>query len=522
MVQQPPAAENGDPIARQAGSVSTVEISLTDDDPTQILDAVLRRVLTALHPAGPRVTAAGPQTARIDLEGGACLQLTVGEAAPAAAHSPGTHLLVLSVLRRGQLSAAQEANLTEALRQVPFTAAELREVAQQMPLTLGLAERITDAPLAGSVLLIMAHYLEDLSGMLDGATRLGARAETLVVVEKGYPYRSRDRVVAHLRDRGIVSFHSSRITDALAHQSAVARRLGLKPVIIDDGGYALPALIESMPEQLAACAGLVEQTMSGIFKLEPYADRLALPIFSVAQSHIKGTIESYWIADAAVRRILDLMPPHKVEGQPALVIGYGQVGSEIARVLQGLRMRVAVFDRELMRLVVAHEAGYVTHNDLTRLIEHHRPLLIVGATGRQALTEDDLSALPAETFLASVTSRDGEFPLSLLSEMAHTVLDEGTTGTTYVLGHGTSVTVLANGFPVNFHYAESVRNRHSDLTLASLLVGACTLARDGHGFSNGHNVERTDEVLHDSRLLADYYDRYGPSLPAPLTAKDTP
>nr|WP_239092035.1 NAD(P)-dependent oxidoreductase [Streptomyces sp. SID14478] len=214
------------------------------------------------------------------------------------------------------------------------------------------------------------------------------------------------------------------------------------------------------------------------------------------------------------------MPPHKVEGQPALVIGYGQVGSEIAHVLRGLRMRVAVFDRELMRMVVAHEAGYVTHKSLARLIGHHRPILIIGATGRQALSDDDLRELPAETFLASVTSRDGEFPLPALRDAAEAVEDEGLAGTTYVLPHGARATVLAHGFPVNFHYAESVHNRHSDLTLAALLVGACTLARDDHGFSDGHNVERTDAVLQESRLLEDYYDRYGPQLPTQPTAED--
>lgn len=56
----------------------------------------------------------------------------------------------------------------------------------------------------------------------------------------------------------------------------------------------------------------------------------------------------------------------------------------------------------------------------------------------------------------------------------------------------------------------SLPNKYADLVLAALLVGAATLARENHGFSPGHNVARTDEILESCGLLERYYSRFGP------------
>ena len=61
-----------------------------------------------------------------------------------------------------------------------------------------------------------------------------------------------------------------------------------------------------------------------------------------------------------------------------------------------------------------------------------------------------------------------------------------------------AVTVVADGLPVNFHYAESMPNQYSDLVLASMLLGACTLADPACEFLPGHNLESLDEL---SRVL---------------------
>ncbi|WP_327122025.1 hypothetical protein OG206_31725 [Streptomyces sp. NBC_01341] len=233
-------------------------------------------------------------------------------------------------------------------------------------------------------------------------------------------------------------------------------------------------------------------------------------MFSVAQSRLKGRIESYWIAEKAVSTALELLPAVKIEGQPALVIGYGQVGAQIAVLLTQRRMRVAVHDADILHLIDAHESGYITARELGALLTGHAPLIIFGATGRTSMSTHEFQALKRSVCLASVSSRDIEFDLPALAALAAPA--EAATPDhfrrTHRLPGGVDVTVLAGGRPVNFHETDSISNLHSDLVYAGMLTGACTIAT--WPAPRGLDPAWADTVLEDCGLLQDYYERYGP------------
>ncbi|MEV4530337.1 hypothetical protein [Streptosporangium sp. NPDC049304] len=112
----------------------------------------------------------------------------------------------------------------------------------------------------------------------------------------------------------------------------------------------------------------------------------------------------------------------------------------------------------------------------------------------------------------STTSRDREFAIAELAEEAVEISDVGVLGIRMRLTSGACATIVGDGYPVNFHHAESLPNAYSGLILASLLVGAATLATPGHGFTAGHNVAASDRVLESCGLLERYYSRFGPKL----------
>jgi adenosylhomocysteinase len=279
-------------------------------------------------------------------------------------------------------------------------------------------------------------------------------------------------------------------------------------VVLDDGGYVYPVL-KGFRDRWQSFVGIIEQTMSGIWKIGLY-DQVPIPVFSVAESDLKGTIESYGVADAAVRNLLRLLPNEKFEGRRALVLGYGRIGREIASILDTKRMTVAVHDPDRLKLVAARENGFATDDDLDRLLRSHRPLIVFGCSGSPtgSLRSAHLDALRADCYLVSTTSRDREFDVGALRERAVTARSAGVAGTTYSLPDEVDVTLVADGFPINFHHAESMPNRYSDLILASMLVGACTLADPNCGFLPGHNLDRTNVVLKASGLIEAYYDQY--------------
>jgi adenosylhomocysteinase len=136
--------------------------------------------------------------------------------------------------------------------------------------------------------------------------------------------------------------------------------------------------------------------------------------------------------------------------------------------------------------------------------------LIVGSTGSTSLRGEHAAALARDCYLVSTTSRAGEFAIDELVEESVASTHAGLLGLQLRLPAGVTVTVVGDGFPINFHYAESMPNKYADLVLASLLVGAAALARAGHGFAPGHNVAATDRVLEGCGLLERYYDRFGP------------
>jgi adenosylhomocysteinase len=164
-----------------------------------------------------------------------------------------------------------------------------------------------------------------------------------------------------------------------------------------------------------------------------------------------------------------------------------------------------------VQLVAAHERGFVTDDNLTALLRHHAPLLIVGATGRGALGAGHFAALRRSCCLASVTSGDREFGLNDLANSAVAVSRDEECGTSYTLPGGVRVTVLAHGYPVTFFRLEGLPNKVSDLIYASLLVGASTLASPGHGLTATNSTARTDEILSTCPLLRDYYRLYRPT-----------
>jgi S-adenosylhomocysteine hydrolase len=451
-----------------------------------------------------------PGGALLTLSGGAEVRVLAGFADPPRSRPVGTIQVTVLIERGGDLGAEQLDALITAARRVPFTGWEWQELLEQMPLTTGMTDHLPPDCLSAVAPVMTVHHMRDFLVMVETVRRLGVPAQAITVLDKGYCYRHTHRVDAHLAERGITVFPWTQAATALADHVRRARALGRRGLLIDDGGYTLPVLIDQRPDLLEAFCGLVEQTKSGITKLEPYGEHLPLPVFSVAESQMKAAIEPYGIADAAWRNLTRLLPEEKFEGQPAVVIGFGPIGTQLAEVLRQRRMRVAVHDRDITALVTAAEHGFVTHPDLRELLRSHQPLLVVGATGRTSFTTRHAATLVRDCYLVSTTSRDREFALAELRAAAVNETDAGQLGFRLELPQLVTATVVADGQPVNFHYAESLPNKYADLVLAALIVGASALAGDDHGFQPGHNVARTDALLTASGLLQRYYARFGP------------
>ncbi|MGY4963606.1 NAD(P)-dependent oxidoreductase [Streptomyces sp. 900105245] len=435
-------------------------------------------------------------------------RLTLAAPADPAAAAANTHRLVATF---EQGSPAEAEAFFAAARHLPFTDTEVAAAVAELPLTSRLADRWPDKPLAGTGVLLTIHHMRDFLVLVDSLLALGVDPAHMTVIDKEYPYAHTHRVDAHLVQRhGITVWRYRDLREGIEDHIERVAAAGKRSVVMDDGGYVMPTVLRELPQQAGHFTGLVEQTTSGIRKVE--ALELPLPLFSVAESDMKGMIESYGIADAAVRNTLRLLPDEKLEGQAALVLGFGRIGHEVARVLENRRMRVAVFDSDITRLVAAHEEGFLTGRSLDQLVRTHRPRLVVGCVGSRSFGAREARLLPDRSFLVSTTSRNFEFDLDELCKSSTQVTDRGVLGTGYQLaGDGPEILLLGHGMPINFHYAESLSNRYVDLVLAGLAVGAVALAHGDERLRPGHNVAATNLILAEAGIVDDYYRLYGPA-----------
>ena len=521
------------------GHASTsTELRGTAEQGRLVLAEVLDR-LDGAFPAAAGRHRLGPGAYLVPLGDGGALLVALAPAGPPRDRPNGQLVLSATLLDRtglrdglrdGQRDGVREglrdadvARALDCLEAVPFTGWECDAFTEQLPLLAGLPKRMPDKPLGECGLLLVGHLLSDLVVQTRTLIALGARPEAMTVLDRGCAHKLRRRVEAHLAGLGVAVLPASDESDVETAVRLHAARVMEPSVVIDDGGHVAPVLARAVPELIPAYRGLVEPSMAGVAELEDLEAAgagLPLPVFSVAQSKVKRRIEAHRIAESVVRAIRELVPAEAFDGAPALVLGFGAVGEQVAAVLRGRRMRVAVHDSEWPRLLAAHEAGYLTSPEVPALLDAHRPLLIVSSAGRTgsagraarpALGGEDLDFLAGECFVASVSGCAAEIDVAGLAARAERIEDLGRIGVRYVLPAG-SVTVLADGLPVTV--PGGAPDRQSDLTMAAVVWGACTLARPGHGFGAGVDVVATDAVLADSGLVEKYYRLYGPGADA--------
>lgn len=215
-------------------------------------------------------------------------------------------------------------------------------------------------------------------------------------------------------------------------------------IILDDGGY----LITEARSKNVGFA--VEQTSSGFRKLEN--DMLNFPIFNVARSKTKLTQESPLIARQIVERTAAYIEDKGLTNPMFLIIGLGPIGSATYQILESQGEMVRGLDIETSR------------EDLLKYLKTERPDVVIGATGSQLFTVEELESLNSEhTYhFISVSSSDREFPVCTLrnGQGPH----EDVTYKNFVF--------VNNGFPITF---KGLRNELTPVEIEktiALLMGS--------------------------------------------------
>jgi S-adenosylhomocysteine hydrolase len=240
----------------------------------------------------------------------------------------------ITITNPGSNKSDELSAILAVLDSLPLTAWELDRVRDQMPVTTSISRHLGTDAFAGMAVLCAIHHMRDFTAMAAALLACGARNDLITIIDKGYPYQMRGRVDGWLQHGlgATVVPYPSRV-DGIRHHLDRATAAGLRTLVFDDGGYVLPTVLDHMPERAGEIVGVVEQTMSGIWKIEPYGE-LPVPVFSVAESDLKAAIEAPHVAAAVTEAVASMLPDELWAGRPALVLGYGRLGRQAARLLR--------------------------------------------------------------------------------------------------------------------------------------------------------------------------------------------
>lgn len=243
--------------------------------------------------------------------------------------------------------------------------------------------------------------------------------------------------------------------------------------LLDVGGYFAPTLVEVHSRFTGRLAGVIEDTENGHRRYE-LLDKLPCPVISVARSPLKDP-EDFLVGQSVVFSSEAVMRGRGdiLHGRPALVIGFGKLGSSIARLLHAKGVQVTVFDIDPVRRTQALSQGFTVARDREAALTGAG--LVICATGAVSLHGEDFTHLRNGAYVATVTSSEDELDLAGLpdvytrSPIGEHVTRYQTTGHYFYLVNG--------GNAVNFIHGASV-GPFIFLVQAELLAAIRMLTRE--------------------------------------------
>lgn len=304
------------------------------------------------------------------------------------------------------------------------------------------AEVAASVPTFSGQLVVLTHVLHDRPELLAAFASIAPIAVVIAI-----PYSTNPDVLLHLRRQyPVVTPTLEELGDA-----AFLRRLILQYVIdppvmiVEIGGYFAKAINQIREDLQGQILGVVEDTEIGHREYGSLRS-LPCPVISVAHSSLKET-EDFLIGSSCLYSTERLLRDagYLLEGQAALVLGFGKVGGGLASALSRRQCPVMVFDVDPIRRVKALSEGFQVLGKQQAL---QRAEIVFGATGQTSIAGNDFHHLGSGTVLVSCSSRDIEFDLRFLNaNYDKTKLFENFD---FYESEGHSLYLLGGGTPVNF------------------------------------------------------------------------
>ncbi len=327
------------------------------------------------------------------------------------------------------------------------------------------------------ILFAIQPLFEDSCSLLINLKKSGLEIFSVI----GLDYSSKPEIQKNLIDNGIpceivpISKINKVVQEQLSGVFEQCRMSGKKLLILENGGYAVPIIHEIFPDKANLCAGAVEETKQGLWRDQAII-KLLFPVLQTADTPIKK-IESGQLGEPIVTALSTILKKVGlgIQGKKIGLLGYGWIGSSVARSLKMRGSHVLAYDKNPIKNIEAYYNGCMHGNRDTVLSESD---IIVGASGQTSIDGEDFFKLKPGVFLASASSKRIEFGIEFLESHSHNIIEieDANVKEFHLNGSNKRINLLSNGEPVNF-LVESMPHEIMDLMMADMylcLVKLCT------------------------------------------------
>lgn len=238
-----------------------------------------------------------------------------------------------------------------------------------------------------------------------------------------------------------------------------------KLIVLDDGGHLISEINSlNFTKKPIVC---IEQTSSGIHHLNSH--NLNSYVLNVARSQAKLELETPFIIDSSIQRLLHHKDHEELNNHDILILGKGVIGQGMEKALSKQNYRVESYD-----------PNFDKNTNLAELLKHKD--LIIGCSGFTSLPFSHYEFLSQGTTLVSVSSSDREFEAHKFRRLLPVSMN------CHDKFELNGITLLQGGHPVNFWGSRNNIDLHKIQLTMSLLMSAIFQATemkaDGKGLLN--------------------------------------
>ncbi len=345
----------------------------------------------------------------------------------------------------------------------------------RMPVLAKIVERgESERPLAGVTVGACLHLEAKTACLLLALKELGAE----VAAAGSNPLSTQDDVCAFLVREGVAVFSWRGMSGGEYFENLESVLDRSPEILVDDGADLVVTAHEKYPALLPRVKGGSEETTTGVRRLKAMMDQgvLAFPMISVNDARSKFLFDNRYGTGQSVFDGLMRATNVLIAGKVFVVAGYGWCGRGVAMRAKGFGARVVVVETDPHRAFEALMDGCQVCDMMEAASMGDLFLTLTG--NRDVIREEHFRVMKDGAILGNAGHFDVEIDKAALERLSKEVFEARDNVTTYVLGDGRRISLLAQGRLVNLAAGDGHPIEIMDLSFGLQLGSVLHLAEN--------------------------------------------